>query len=997
MGIDTLFQPVSGAGTASSGDYVKDHFLDTSRPATNNSGLTDSASVNPLGFFFNNTDTPTYGVKTLYIKDAVLIEDRSKWISRKPTYEITFTEYNPAVRAYAVGNIRVRNSTRGKCIEMRSVGDIFGVTGIINQLAWNLSPSSQSTASALAYTDGVSGSTFNFNSAATDSASQGVAEYDLFLHSASVSSTNIHDFRLEAQQAGGLLAVEGIVAYFSSNNIVCRPGSTYNDKQLVTTSSGSTLPLATITGALGGKSVIYKSSTGTYTQATNEPVGLSTMATGLSGTNLITVTTGTGASFAAGYGILAASGTSQYYGIVSSVSTDTLTVGPTLAFPVSSVLNKLFSAGPTFAINASMYKVKNALDPYELNNAVQTGVFGATLQGEMFFGDVEKQYYVFGKDLQFQSIDGYLGLGFEGNTSAFLQVDGNFAAADIEYMANGILNATFSINGVPAWSQNSGASGIFRATVFTDAGPGWNSFVMSPGQSHTGVVVTKINLYDVATTAGLTAGLLSEYQSFQTNVTRAALNATLMPLGAHQRVYADQLFLQGGWTRGVSHIFAGNVAYFGATANCVMKFQYFGKDFGLVGTEGGSMTLTLDGASISSAFNAMKSVASMTWHSLELTYKAGATSILQALSFQRPTQGELVSLQQKEPRKDLQRIPQTFIQSDTPREAKDGDVWVQQKTVQSQSLPNIWFRFYGLWNRAQFNAASDDPNVTQFVTAGGAVNNGGPASSVTSAELFNGTGWQILPNMSAANSQGTSSDNGFAFGTHIVDGYNTSSTVRTFHETFRGAAWASETQRSNAKVNSAGCAAFNFYSSSKGTNSGSAAGAQTTYDLWSGSSWTAGAAWANSRFASFAFFTSSLLSVAGGIDSGGSATGGHEQKNAAAANSAATNIPVAGQAGGVATIPLLNLAVVCNSGTGANTVAYTWNGASWSSAFTTPVTQSPGNDNGAGCSQNIFITSGGYNGSANFTTSVLFNGSVFYIGVSRSLSRDDGNGGTLGI
>lgn len=995
MAIDTLFQPVSGAGTSSSGDYVKDHFLDTSRPATNNTNLTSSASTNPLGFYFNNTDTPTYGVKTLYIKDAVLIDDRSKWINSKPTYEISFNEYNPAIRAYAVGNIRVRNSTKGRVIELRSVNDIFGVTGVINQLAWNLAPSTQSSASALAYTDGVSGSTFNVNSQASDQGAQGNRQYNLFLHSASSSSTDIHDFRLQAQQAGGTLAVEGIVCYFSASNIVCRPGSTYNDKNLITTSVGATLPLATLTQATGAQSVIYKSSTGTYVQSTNTVPGISSIAIGSSGTNLLSVTTGTGASFAVGYGVVAASGSSQYYGVVSNVSTDTLTVGPTLAIGISGAIYKAFAAGPTFAISASMYALKNALDPYELNNVAQTGVFGATLQGEMYFGSLSNQYYVWGKDLQFQSIDGYIGLGFEGNTSAFLQVDGNFSAADIEYMGNGILNATFSINGAPAWSVNSGSTGLFRATVFTDGGPGWNSFVMSPGQSHTGVVITKINLYDLAIPAGVTAGLLSQYQSFENKVTRAAANATLCQLGPAQRVYADQLFLQGGWTRGVSHIFAGNVAYFGATANAVMNFQYFGKDFALLGTEGGSMTLTIDGASIGSAFGAMKSVASMTWHTLALTYKAGATCILQALDFERPTQGELVSLQQKEPRSDLKRIPQTFIQSDTPREAKDGDVWVQQKVTQSSAFPSIWFKLFGQWNRAQFNATADDPNTITMASFGGITSNTA-ANVKTDGEQYNGVAWVSISNMITAAYAGATSDTGYNFSAYVIDGQNASGTVILTAQRFTGASWTAITNRGTAKSKSAAAAYGGFLTVSMGSTDGGNAGVNAAYDLWNGSAWASGTNYSNGPYyGPAAFVTLGLLSTCGGTNGASSFVATQSQKNAAGVNSTATTVPVSGATNNGTTYN--GQGILNNYGSAANATAYIWSGAAWSSAITIPVTLGVNAGNGAANTAGTAVQGGGYSGSADVTTSVGYNGSAYYLIATRSLARGTAMGGTLGI
>src|SRR5579862_3644751 len=99
-----LFKPgstgTSGGGT-SSGSYVQDMFSDTSLPATNNANFTSNVSVNPFGKFFNDNDSPKYGAKTLYIKDAQLIDDRRLWINNQPTYQLIFTESAPYLFAYA--------------------------------------------------------------------------------------------------------------------------------------------------------------------------------------------------------------------------------------------------------------------------------------------------------------------------------------------------------------------------------------------------------------------------------------------------------------------------------------------------------------------------------------------------------------------------------------------------------------------------------------------------------------------------------------------------------------------------------------------------------------------------------------------------------------------------------------------------------------------------------------------------------------------------------
>lgn len=946
MAIDTLFQPTGSAGSASSSDYTKDHFQDTSRPGSNNTNLTSSASTNPLSFFFNDTDFPSFGIKTLWIKDLSLIEDRSKWIGDRPTYELNFTEYVPGVRAYVTGNVRIRNSSKGKCIELRSIGDLVGVTGVVKQLGWIAEPDTQSSASATAYTDAVSGSTLTFNSLATD-AFQGATKYNVVLHSASVSSQNIHDYRLEAVQAGGTLSIAGILVYSDETFINFRPGSTYNDKTIVTTTVGATASPYSVVGNLGAATVINKSTSGAYTQSSQELTNITSIGIGSSGTNLVNVTTGSGSSFATGYAVVGAAGSSQYFGIVTSVSTDTLTVSPTLAFGISGSFYKYYSAGPTFSISPSYYSLKAALDPYQLNNVLQTSVFGATLQGEMCFVDPQNQYSVFSKDLQFQNIDGYYGLGFEGNTSAFLQIDGRFAAADIEYMSNGILHGTFAINGVNSWGVNAGSTGMFRKTVFTDAGPGWNSFVFSPGQSFIGTIFTKINLYDFAAPKGVTAGLLAEYQSFAATVNRGGVqNATIMQLGAMQRIYADQLYLNGAWTRGVTHTSAGGVYYGGASTNSVLNFQYFGKDFALVGTEGGSMTLTLDGASIGSGFNALKSVASLTWHTLALTYKAGATCVVQAVDFQPSTQREFESLQKKDALAQTSTIPKVFIQTDTPRDAKDGDFWVDTKQ-NALTATSLWMRLFNQWCKLNINQTVDEPKLFNHLRGNG-TSTGPNSGAGTSVERYNMVAWQSLvssPTASVRSSGGNTSYNG---GVHGIDGRDSGSIVQAMNIRFYNNIWASLTTRGTS-LTECGIGAFNsFLYVNKGTpdNHGNAGQAA---NKWNGSAWSNGTVWTTLRDTLASFVVGNNLHALGGYDTASSATTTNEARNTADSVSTLTVIPAA------STSPegsgTLGAGVLSHAASNTTTTAsYSWNGTAWSSSFAAP--NSLFADHGNGTSSN---------------------------------------------
>jgi hypothetical protein len=114
MSKDTLFTNDSGAAGGAV-QYISDTLPDVSLPASNNTSLTDTASTNPLGFKFGNSDTPELGVKTLFIKSLTLIDDRSKWVNNKPTYIITWNENMPAIVGYTFGNNFKSAGERDRC------------------------------------------------------------------------------------------------------------------------------------------------------------------------------------------------------------------------------------------------------------------------------------------------------------------------------------------------------------------------------------------------------------------------------------------------------------------------------------------------------------------------------------------------------------------------------------------------------------------------------------------------------------------------------------------------------------------------------------------------------------------------------------------------------------------------------------------------------------------------------------------------------------------
>lgn len=712
----TLFSP--GSQTAgSSGDYVKDAFQDISLVATNNTTLTSTALTNPINQNFANPDAPKFGAKTLWIQDLVLIEDRSKWVNNKPTYEVIFQQSYPGVFAYVYGNVRLRNYAQGKCVEIRNIDDAMGVSGVVRRVMWILNPT-QLTGTADLVTDGVDTAVdATFGSSAVDSESEGYNHFAGFVHQTTNATKDIHDYRLQANETN-TLKIAGVVVYHenATNNVDLFPGATYVDKIKNTTTSLTAQALATVVGSNGARTLIYKTSNNTYAANTVETQSLSTVGSGNSSSTSVTVTTGQGASFPAGSGIVGVAGTSFYVGSVQSVSTDTLTVSPALGITLlSSAVYKSWWAGPTLAINASLYAVSFQFDPGLGNVALDGNGFGKLSTGDFYFSDPLKRYRIWGDQLKYRFIDGTPGVDFNGSTVGFYQADGMFSAVELELAggASGVMHGTFSVNGTPVFGLNEALRGSAKKTVFTDAGPGWNSFYFSVGSSHLDVAVSKINFYN-RDNQSVTLGLLAAYNTMVNQVQRTAVNATLHQLGTHQRIFADEMFLTGAWTRGITTTMAGGIYYGGASTNSVATIQYYGKDFALIGTAGASCSITVDGASIANNFNVMKSVASLTFHTVQYTHLNGSTTLINAFDYTRTT-GEFRSLQNFLPRSELDKPIQVIQSSDTPRNPKPGTIWAQ-----SNNLGAVWVYLFDKWNKLSITQSSDDPNVGVVLIYGGA-------------------------------------------------------------------------------------------------------------------------------------------------------------------------------------------------------------------------------------------------------------------------------------
>lgn len=637
----TLF--TSDPGSQSSGNaFDQDAFIDLSLAADNNTGFSSTISSNPLGLNLANDDCPRLGPKTLYIKDLVLVEDHALWIQGKPTYRIVWNENFPAAQGYVFGNFSL---VRGRFLSIRQAGDGIGITGVFRKCAFIVTAATAATGTAQLALDGANTTTVTLG-AATFGALDGDQnlfkgnKYAAFVHASSNETRDIHDFRLTAIQTNTLNLV-GVVVYAenSGRNIDLFPGITYNNKTRVATTAGATLALPSYSGNLGGRALIYKAQNGAYTLATQPAPNVQSVATGSSGTNLLNVTTGTGASFPLGSGIAAFYGATGYLGNVRSVSTDTLTVSPTLPFGVSGLIYKTYSAGQSLAIASSQMAFAQSID------------FNKILGFTNYYADPQGQYQIWGSGIGFTLVDGqWNSLLGQNVTTGFLQVDGYFSAADIEFVGQGVLHATFNVNGLPAFGLNAGQTGCIKKTIFTDAGPGWNSVNFTFGISYSGIGINRINLFQRALPQGLSYGLLSSLDTLSSPVPGGAVNATLLTQGIYRRHFADQLYFVGPWVRSAVSTAAGGIAYAGSTTNCSLNFQYYGKNFAVLGINAGqSLALALDGgAAAGFNFNTMQSVATEGFHSVAITNGTGSTALVHAIDVMR-TQGELTNLQRTTP------------------------------------------------------------------------------------------------------------------------------------------------------------------------------------------------------------------------------------------------------------------------------------------------------------------------------------------------------------
>lgn len=987
MTTDTLFRPQAGGGGTGTTDYIKDLFLDTSRVASNNSGFSSTLSSNPLSQNFNDTDSPQYGTKTLFIKGLVEITDKTKWINSKPTYQIVFTENFPQLKAYAYGNVRILDTTTGFCLYLGDVNDACGIVGNIRQVAWVMDVTSQ-TGTLSTLQDNVAGSALTYGSSATDVEARGYNNFNLLLQNSTIASNDLHDFRITADQPN-LARVAGIMVLFqnASSNIQCQPGSTYVNKSLSTTTTAVGVTLPVIAGRLGANSLVYKTTAPTYALNNLEPTALETIGLGSSGTNLVNVTTNQGASFPVGTLVAGiASGASYYFGIVTNQSTDTLTVGPTLTFGMSGPLYKYGYAGTTFNIGASNYLQSYEINPATVVNFLDPQSFGAT-SGTLFYQDPQSRFRIWGSNIFSGTIDGVAGIMFQG-ASGFLQLEGRFAALDFEHISRGIFHATFSINGLNCFGLNTGFSGIFKRSILTDGGPGWNTVVIAPGASFNANTnaISKLSLYDL-NNQGVTAGLLAQFPTFMNQIPRTTFNATLLTLGSIQKHFADELYLTGAWTRATGASFSGGVAYYGASTNSTLKFQYYGTDFSFIGTVGGSMTTLLDGASISSAFNAIKSVATLGWHTVQSSYNAGATAIIEAIALVPSQTGELKSLQNYNSDNRFLNIPAIYQQAQTPDQAKDGDMWLQGPP-NARSFPLVWVKAFGLWMQIPISNFSADPNYDELFITGGSL----AGTSKNNTQKFNQVSWiSSVSSLTIKIQAGKSSAqyNARMYFAGGIDGV----TVYTENEVFNKSSWLQDVVVPAARTSHANYSAFGFYWVNKGSSDGTAANAQSAAYKYNGSAWATAAVWTGNNLLCGCFFLNQFLWLHGGDNTSGTAITTLLSRNSADTIATSTASPSAMDRHGSSNVNS-SLAMSAQGLAGDSATSYTWDGTSWSSALTAPYSSQ------SGCaafssSRSLFYGLSGNTGGTDTTNNFQFNGISFVSNQALTAARSQATAGSF--
>lgn len=740
-----LFDNGSSSGSAGGNAFDQAEFLDTSLPATNNTGFSSTLSRNPMGDFFANDLAPKYGAKELFFSDLQLVSDKSKWISGRPTYKILFTEQFTGVDAYAFGNVQVRGTDQSRYFVCLDAGDGVSVVGTMVNVSWNFLPVSSTTGlTAAATTDGNSIGTLptsKYYGVANNGFGGGIYTNKTISayqqHSSTNQSFNVHNYQITANQPSAI-AIQSIQAYFEIPGLgidLFAGGGFVNKSAVLAVGSSLAYPLG-LSNLLGGIASIYITQ-GAAFGATFSPVpSQQSIAIGSSGTNQLALTSGTGASFPAGSGIYVKAGTSTFLGYVASVSTDTLTLGNTLPFGASGTISTLLGVGTSYPISATLFSPFFSFEPsrnhealnaslvpvYPIANQASFPILGTT--GLFTYSDPQLRYRVTGWSLNFTygssfvnaypnalnpvpPINDVFGMALGGATQS-LEIAGRFSALDIEMWCgvSAILGATFVVDGFAYGSlgENVSGPGRINRTLVGYAGAGWHTIKINSSGS-TQILITRVRGYEPFGYNGPSFGLLANIQIGQTFIVNPSTNVTgqtFTSIGNIQRIYADNFNFTttGGGApllqslSGASFISTGGVGYLTETGGNPLV-NFFGKGFCVSGSLGTTLNTGFTGFVIANGISSGLSLGfwvtypSATFISVQVVdTTAVASNSINCIDILKDD--SVVNRQNYYPVAGVSSVVSYFNSPTAPIGAKAGDIWQQNQSVAYQNLFNGW-------------------------------------------------------------------------------------------------------------------------------------------------------------------------------------------------------------------------------------------------------------------------------------------------------------------
>lgn len=370
-GSQTYLNDSSGGGGSGSSDsateYLRDHFQDSYRAASSNSGLISNATINPYGDFFANNSLPMPSHKFLEFKYLDLLQE-SEWINRRPTYKVRFSEDYPHVAVYVWGQAYINNWYNAQTIKWyqaisNDIGN--GDNGFLvvgrgqNAWLWSNGPQVYPYSSVAPNAAG-----FNYSTSldgVNDISASPLINYDHYYKSAwgkkayflpmstTTASFNLHAWR--AAFSGDEINFNGILVehFQQTDQVYWNAGEFFLDKELKETSSGTTYSISH-TSPLGGLRSAQYDELGTREIAQYNLPYLQTVGQGLSGQALISVLPGQGQSFANTDFIMldAGGGSASIHGI-NAIAGDIFSVFPSLPYGFSGNIFKAWSAGATLS------------------------------------------------------------------------------------------------------------------------------------------------------------------------------------------------------------------------------------------------------------------------------------------------------------------------------------------------------------------------------------------------------------------------------------------------------------------------------------------------------------------------------------------------------------------------------------------------------------------------------------------------------------------------